>query len=54
MKTIQITEIIASILVGAIVVTWVLYLAVRCLQAGRDAADRNRRIYDNEYRRPKK
>ena len=50
MKTL---EILTGIVVGAIVVTYILYLAVRILKAGRDAADENRRIYEERYRSPK-
>lgn len=52
MKTL---EILGGILFGAVAITWLLWLAVRIIRNGRDLADRNRRIYDNEsrYRYPK-
>ena len=50
MKTL---EILTGILVGAVVVTYILYLAVRILKSGRDAAESNRRIYEERYRSPK-
>ena len=43
MKTL---EILCGILVGAVVVTYLLYLAARIIRAGRSAAEANRRIYD--------
>lgn len=50
-------EVLIGILAGGIFITWILYLAVRCLKSGRNEADRNRQIYDNEfgnrYRSPK-
>jgi len=50
MKTI---EIIAGILAGAAAFTFILFLAVRILKSGREAADDNTRIYEERYRSPK-
>ena len=50
MKTI---EIIAGILAGAAAFAFILYLAVRILKSGREAADENTRIYEERYRSPK-
>jgi hypothetical protein len=44
----------AAILCGAAVLLILAAFAIRCIQAGREAAEDNRRIYDNEYKRPKK
>ena len=46
MKTL---EIIAAILF----VAFILFLAVRILKSGREAADENTRIYEERYRSPK-
>jgi len=53
MKTL---EIIAGILVGGLVITWILYLVVRCLGNCRDYKDELDREEDDcyRYKMPKK
>ena len=46
----KVLEIISGMVAGGLFIAFILYLAVRILKAGRDAADYNRRIYDNEFR----
>jgi len=48
MKTI---EIICGIVAGGIMITWILYLAVRCLGNCRNYKDRIDRERDHEYYR---
>lgn len=47
-------HLISAIFAGAVVVIWLLYLAYRSLGRCRDRAEENKRIYENEYQRPKK
>ena len=48
MKTLQI---ISGIVAGGIFLTWVLYLAVRCLGRARDFKDQYDREVDREFGR---
>lgn len=49
MNAIPTNHLVAAILAGAVVIGRLLYLAGRCLKAGRDEAYRNRRIYEKEF-----
>ncbi len=49
MTTLPTNHLVAAILAGAIVVGWLLYLAVRSLGRCRDEAERNREIYEKEF-----
>jgi type II secretory pathway pseudopilin PulG len=51
MNAIPTNHLVAAILAGAVIVGWLLYLAVRSLGRSRDEAERNREIYEREYER---
>lgn len=51
MNAIPTNHLVAAILAGAVIVGWLLYLAVRSLGRCRDEAERNRKIYEREYER---
>lgn len=51
MTTLPTNHLVAAILAGAVVIGWLLYLGARSLGRCRDEAERNRKIYEQEYER---